>query len=56
MAVTDQGATSEPTIRTADEMAESGRGLHTVNVLADSWSWTGDAYSRTVTAVFNERC
>lgn len=55
VAVTDQGGTSEPTIRTADEMAESGRGLHTVNVLADGWSWTGDVYSRTVTAAFDER-
>jgi anti-sigma regulatory factor (Ser/Thr protein kinase) len=54
VAVTDQGSAHEPAMREADEMAESGRGLQTVEALASRWGWTGDPSSRTVTAVFND--
>jgi anti-sigma regulatory factor (Ser/Thr protein kinase) len=50
--VTDQGCLTEPTPTDADELAESGRGLRTVSVLATSWGWHGNAHGRTVTAVF----
>ena len=50
--VTDQGCLTEPTPTDADELAESGRGLRTVSVLATSWGWHGNADGRTVTAVF----
>lgn len=50
--VTDQGCLTEPTPTDADELAESGRGLRTVSVLATSWGWHGNAAGRTVTAVF----
>jgi anti-sigma regulatory factor (Ser/Thr protein kinase) len=50
--VTDQGCATEPTPTDADELAESGRGLRTVSLLAASWGWHGNAESRTVTAVF----
>src|SRR4051812_30458687 len=46
VSVTDQGGPNEPTIRAPTETAESGRGLHTINVLTDRWCWTGDASSR----------
>lgn len=50
--VTDQGCATEPTPTDADELAESGRGLRTVSLLATSWGWHGNTESRTVTAVF----
>ncbi|MCW2944622.1 MAG: putative anti-sigma regulatory factor, serine/threonine protein kinase [Actinoallomurus sp.] len=50
--VTDQGCATEPTPTDADELAESGRGLRTISLLAASWGWHGNAESRTVTAVF----
>jgi len=54
VAVTDQGSTNEPVTRRTDELAESGRGLHTVEALATRWGWIGDASSHTVIAIFNE--
>ncbi|HEY0539168.1 MAG TPA: hypothetical protein VGD53_12395 [Actinoallomurus sp.] len=33
-------------------LAESGRGLRTVSLLARSWGWHGNTYGGTVTAVF----
>jgi serine/threonine-protein kinase RsbW len=50
--VTDQGCLTEPAPADADELAESGRGLRTVSLLATSWGWYGNAGGRTVTAVF----
>lgn len=50
--VTDQGCPTEPAPTDADELAESGRGLRTVSLLATSWGWHGNADGRTVTAVF----
>ncbi|MDN3351879.1 ATP-binding protein [Actinomadura sp. DC4] len=50
--VTDQGCATEPAPTDADELAESGRGLRTVSLLATSWGWHGNAGGRTVTAVF----
>ncbi len=50
--VTDQGCPTEPAPTDADELAESGRGLRTVSMLATSWGWHGNADGRTVTAVF----
>ena len=51
--VTDQGCLTEPTPADADELAESGRGLRTVSLLATSWGWHGNAGGRTVTAVLD---
>lgn len=50
--VTDQGCATEPAPTDADELAESGRGLRTVSMLATSWGWHGNTDGRTVTAVF----
>lgn len=52
VAVTDQGGPDEPVARDAAPLAESGRGLRTVSVLADGWGWYGNESGRTVTAVF----
>jgi serine/threonine-protein kinase RsbW len=53
--VTDQGGNNEPAVREPDAMAESGRGLQTVAALASRWDWSGDANSRTVIAIFDDR-
>jgi anti-sigma regulatory factor (Ser/Thr protein kinase) len=50
--VADQGCATEPVPTDADELAESGRGLRTVSLLATTWGWHGSAAGRTVTAVF----
>jgi anti-sigma regulatory factor (Ser/Thr protein kinase) len=50
--VTDQGCPTEPAPTDAGELAESGRGLRTVSLLATSWGWHGNADGRTVTAIF----
>lgn len=34
------------------DLAESGRGLRTISLTADSWGWHGNGEGRTVTAVF----
>jgi anti-sigma regulatory factor (Ser/Thr protein kinase) len=52
ISVTDQGGPAEPVVADADELAECGRGLRTVALLADSWGWHGNDQGRTVTAVF----
>ncbi|MCO5996251.1 ATP-binding protein [Actinoallomurus rhizosphaericola] len=52
ISVTDQGGPAEPAVTDADELAECGRGLRTVALLADGWGWHGDDQGRTVTAVF----
>lgn len=38
-AVSDPG-TAVPVVRTPDYFAESGRGLHVIDMLSDSWGWT----------------
>lgn len=52
VAVTDEGGPDEPVARDAAELAECGRGLRTVSLLADSWGWHGNHSGRTVMAVF----
>ncbi|MCO5968907.1 ATP-binding protein [Actinoallomurus soli] len=52
ISVTDQGGPAEPVVADADDLAECGRGLRTVALLADGWGWHGDDQGRTVTAVF----
>jgi anti-sigma regulatory factor (Ser/Thr protein kinase) len=52
ISVGDQGGPSEPMVTEAGEWAESGRGLRTVSLLADSWGWHGNDGGRTVTAIF----
>jgi anti-sigma regulatory factor (Ser/Thr protein kinase) len=52
VSVTDEGGPAEPVVAEAREWSESGRGLHTVSVLADSWGWHGNDTGRTVTAIF----
>jgi hypothetical protein len=52
VSVADEGGPTEPTVAEAGEWSESGRGLRTVSVLADSWGWHGDDTGRTVTAIF----
>ncbi|MBC6462093.1 ATP-binding protein [Actinomadura sp. HBU206391] len=53
IAVTDQGGPTEPVAVEATELAESGRGLRTVSVLADRWGWFGNSEGRTVAVVFD---
>ena len=53
--VTDQGGPREPRLRNLCELAESGRGLLTVDALAATWSWTGTPRSRTIRATFPAR-
>jgi len=50
--VTDEGGPAEPAARDADTLEESGRGLRTVSLLAQSWGWHGNDRGRAVTAVF----
>lgn len=52
VAVTDEGAPSEPAVTDADDCAETGRGLRTVSLLATRWGWFGNDRSRTVAALF----
>ncbi|MEU8799802.1 ATP-binding protein [Spirillospora sp. NPDC048819] len=52
VAVTDEGAPSEPAVSDAADDAESGRGLRTVSLLASGWGWFGNDRSRTVAALF----
>jgi anti-sigma regulatory factor (Ser/Thr protein kinase) len=52
VSVTDEGGPAEPVVTDADDLAESGRGLRTISVLADSWGWHGDHTGRTVTVIF----
>jgi anti-sigma regulatory factor (Ser/Thr protein kinase) len=54
VSVTDDGGPTEPVVVEAGEWDESGRGLRTVALLADSWGWHGNDGGRTVTAVFVE--
>jgi anti-sigma regulatory factor (Ser/Thr protein kinase) len=54
VAVLDQGGPNEPVAVEADELAESGRGLRTVSLTADSWGWFGNSGGRAVVAVFAE--
>lgn len=50
--VSDEGGQGEPRVYAADELAEGGRGLLTVEALAATWSWMGDSDGRTVRATF----
>ncbi|WP_433151948.1 ATP-binding protein [Actinomadura nitritigenes] len=52
VAVTDEGASSEPAVTDAADDVESGRGLRTVSLLAAGWGWFGNDRSRTVAALF----
>jgi serine/threonine-protein kinase RsbW len=52
LSVADDGGPTEPVVAEAGEWDESGRGLRTIALLADSWGWDGDDRGRTVTAVF----
>jgi anti-sigma regulatory factor (Ser/Thr protein kinase) len=52
--VFDQGGPHDPVAVEADELAESGRGLRTVSLTAESWGWFGNSDGRTVVAVFAE--
>ncbi|WP_376770031.1 excalibur calcium-binding domain-containing protein [Actinomadura luteofluorescens] len=52
VAVTDEGAPSEPVVTDAGDDAESGRGLRTVSLLAAGWGWFGNDRFRTVAALF----
>jgi serine/threonine-protein kinase RsbW len=52
--VADEGGPGEPCLTEPSDLAESGRGLLTVDTLAAHWSWTGDARGRTLRATFAE--
>lgn len=53
VSVTDQGGPAEPVAADpTDVLAECGRGLRTVSLLADGWGWHGNERGRRVTAVF----
>jgi serine/threonine-protein kinase RsbW len=58
VAVADEGGPKEPVVRGGGAppellwQLESGRGMLTVEALADHWSWDGDADGRTVRAAF----
>lgn len=54
-AVSD-GGTSAPVVKPQDPLAESGRGLHIVDRLSDSWGWTApDRSGKTVWATVSLR-
>ncbi|ARF58543.1 ATP-binding protein [Streptomyces gilvosporeus] len=54
-AVSDSG-TSAPAMQPHDELAESGRGLHIVELLSDTWGWTPpDRLGKTVWATVPKR-
>jgi anti-sigma regulatory factor (Ser/Thr protein kinase) len=49
IAVTDDGSDNIPTPgHRADILAETGRGLELVELIADRWDYCGDGHSRTV--------
>ncbi|RJL32577.1 ATP-binding protein [Bailinhaonella thermotolerans] len=52
IAVVDEGGPKAPALREPypDDLAESGRGLLTVEAYATRWDWYGDADGRTVWA------
>ncbi|TYK43556.1 ATP-binding protein [Actinomadura decatromicini] len=52
VAVTDEGALSEPVVTEVPDDAECGRGLRTVSLMASGWGWFGNDRARTVTALF----
>ncbi|TDE34186.1 ATP-binding protein [Actinomadura sp. 6K520] len=52
VSVADQGGPGEPVARDAAVTDESGRGLRTISLTAESWGWHGNDRGRTVTAVF----
>ncbi|WP_433178162.1 ATP-binding protein [Actinoallomurus sp. CA-150999] len=54
IALMDQGGLKEPTIPDLDDMSECGRGLYTVQVLANELTWSGSHASRTFTATFKD--
>jgi anti-sigma regulatory factor (Ser/Thr protein kinase) len=49
--VRDDGANSVPSVRTVadlDDLAESGRGLELVTLIADRWGQRGNEYGRSI--------
>jgi anti-sigma regulatory factor (Ser/Thr protein kinase) len=55
-AVSDPG-TDIPVVREPDYFAESGRGLHVIDTLSDSWGWTTpDHVGKAVWAVVSRGC
>jgi anti-sigma regulatory factor (Ser/Thr protein kinase) len=46
--VRDDGATTIPAVRPADDLEESGRGLELVALIASRWGQCGDEYGRSV--------
>ena len=46
--VHDDGSKSAPAVRELDDMAEDGRGLEIVAVVADRWGQCGNEYGRSV--------
>ena len=49
IAVTDDGSDSFPTLgQQTDALAETGRGLKLVELIADRWDYCGDGHGRTV--------
>lgn len=52
VSVADQGGPGEPVACDAAVTDESGPGLRTISLTAESWGWHGNDRERTVTAVF----
>jgi len=50
VAVYDEGSDKSPAVRALDAVAEDGRGLGLVALIADSWGEVGDKYGRAVWA------
>ncbi len=48
IAVRDEGSYKVPATRSLDELAEDGRGLGLVELIADRWGYCGDERGRTV--------
>jgi len=48
VSVCDQGSAGTPTARPLDLVAESGRGLRLVAMIADNWGQSGDSAGRAV--------
>ncbi|MCO5968914.1 ATP-binding protein [Actinoallomurus soli] len=52
VSVADEGRPAAPVVTDAGDLDESGRGLRTIAILADSWGRHGDHTGRTVTVIF----
>ena len=48
IAVKDEGSDNAPVTRPLDELAEDGRGLRLIELIADRWGYCGNEHGRTI--------